>query len=77
MAFFSSNDPEDVQKMRMMFGPHQVDLGIRQAISICWMMLPDDKRNYETVAAEIRRVVERALASLKEDGKAFGITDEQ
>jgi hypothetical protein len=77
MALFSSNDPDAVKKMRGMFGPQQVDQEIRQAITICWMMMPDDKKNPDAVAAEIRRIMERALASLKEDAKAFGIADDQ
>ena len=54
MAFFSSNDPDAANRMRGMFGPQQVDQEIRQAISMCWMMMPDDKKNPEAVAAEIR-----------------------
>ena len=73
MAAFSSNDRDAAKKMRGMFGPQQVDQEIRQAISMCWMMMPDDKKNPDAVAAEIRRIVERALANLKEDAKAFGV----
>jgi hypothetical protein len=60
-----------------MFGLQQVDQQIGQAISMCWMMLPKDKKNPDAVAAEMRRIVERALANLKEDAKAFGIADDQ
>ncbi len=76
MAFYSSEDPDAGKKMRQMFGPHQVDQQISQAISTCWMLMPDDKKNPDAVAAEIRRIVERALANLKEDAQAFGIADE-
>jgi hypothetical protein len=51
-----------------MTGPHT----FTAAISTCWMMLPEEKRNPEAVADEIRRIVERALANLKEDATAFG-----
>ncbi|MGA2501922.1 MAG: hypothetical protein ABSH20_29625 [Tepidisphaeraceae bacterium] len=57
-----------------MIGPSGVDQQIRQAISTCWMMLPEDKKNPEALAEEIRRIVERALANLKEDATAFGFT---
>ena len=77
MAFFSSNDPDAANKMRGMFGPQQVDQEIRQAISMCWMIMPDDKKNPDAVAAEIRRIVERALANLREDAEVFGITDDK
>jgi hypothetical protein len=70
-------DPEQAkqakQAMRDMFGPQAVDQAIGQAITTCWMMLPEDKKNVATLEAEIRRIVERALASLKEDAGAFGI----
>ena len=74
MAAFSSNDPDAEKKMRNMFGPQQVDQEIRQAIGICWMMMPDDQKNPEAVAKEIRRIVERAISNLKEDATAFGIS---
>lgn len=71
------NDPEQAKKaMRDMFGPQAVDQAIRQAISTCWMMLPDEKKSVSTVEAEIRRIVDRALANLKEDATAFGIPGE-
>ena len=38
-------------------------------------MMPDDKKNADAVAVEIRRIVERALANLKEDARAFGLGD--
>jgi hypothetical protein len=75
MAVFNPGDPEAKQKMRRMLGPQQVDQQIRQAISMCWMMMPDDKKNPDAVAAEIRRLVERALANLMEDAVAFGASD--
>ena len=64
---------KDRESMRQMFGPHGVDQAVGQAITTCWMMLPDDKRTIANVEAEIRRIVDRALANLKEDAKAFGI----
>ncbi len=76
MGFFSMNDPDAQKKMRAMsamMGPQQVDHSIRQAIQFCWGMLPDEKRTPEAVAAEIRRIVERALKDLAEDAKAFGL----
>ncbi len=38
--------------------------------------MPDDKKYPDEVAAEIHRIVERALANLKEDAGAFGFGDE-
>ena len=68
----SEGDPKNA--MREMFGPGGVDQLIRQAVSTCWMMLPEEKKNPEAVATEIRRIVERALTNLNEDATAFGFT---
>jgi len=68
--------PKDPAKaMRDMFGPQAVDQQIRQAISTCWMMLPEQQRNVAAVGAEIRRIVDRALKDLNDDAKAFGLGD--
>lgn len=68
----AGGDPENGgEMMRRMFGPQAVDNAIRQAISTCWMVLPDDKRTPENVEAEIRRVVDRALANFRDDAQAF------
>jgi hypothetical protein len=64
----------DEESLRTMFGPQAVDQAVRQAISMCWMALPKDRRSVDAVTAEIRRIVERALANLKEDEAAFGIS---
>jgi hypothetical protein len=58
-----------------MFPPQAVDQAISHAISMCWMMLPKDKKNPDAVATEIRRILERALADLKEDAQAFGFAE--
>jgi len=68
-----SDNPEDFEKCRDFMGPHAVEQAIGQAISLCWMMLPKEKRTIAGVEAEIRRVVDRALKNLGEDGQAFGI----
>jgi histone H3/H4 len=82
MGYFSASscseggDSEKVSKsMRDMLGPQAVDQAIRQAIHVCWMILPDSKRNAASVESEIRRTVERALENLREDASAFGIPD--
>ncbi len=77
MAVCNPDDPESNKKMRQMFGPSQIDSEIRQAISMCWMMLPDERKTPDAVATEIRRIVERALTNLKEDASAFGISGDE
>ena len=52
-------------------GPEAVDQCIRQAVSLCWMILPPEKKTFAAVDREIQRLVARALANLKEDISAF------
>jgi hypothetical protein len=59
--------------MRDMMGPGMVDQSIRHAISHCWMIMPEDRKTPERVAAEIRRIVERALKDFQDDATAFGM----
>jgi hypothetical protein len=73
MAMFSSNDRNAAKKMRAMFGPAQVDQSVRQAIHMCWMMLPEKSKTVDKVEKEFRRIVDRAFKDLKEDADAFGL----
>lgn len=66
------DDGPDMAKFGEMFGPAQVDLQIRQAIQFCWMGLPPDKKNPDELERQIRRIVDRAIRDLREDGKEFG-----
>jgi hypothetical protein len=61
-----------MEAMGEMFGPGHVDQAVRMAIQACWMALPEGRRNVGEVEAQIRRIVERALANLREDATAFG-----
>jgi hypothetical protein len=71
MALFNPEDPDAGGKMREMFGPGQVDGLIRQAIQICWMMLPDDKKTVDELEKQLRRILDRAAANLRDDSDAF------
>ncbi|QGQ23529.1 hypothetical protein F1728_12960 [Gimesia benthica] len=69
---FDPDDEESFDKMRDLFSPTQVDQSVRQALMFCWMMLPDDKLNIDELEQQFRRIVDRALQNLREDGQAFG-----
>ena len=77
----SQGGDDDARKarnaMRQMMGPGQVDQMVRGAIQHCWMMLPEDRKHVDAVEAEIRRLVDRALADLRDDVRAFGITEDE
>ncbi len=76
MGFFPMNDPDarkNMRAMHAMMGPQHVDEHVRRAIQTCWMMMPEGQQTPEAVAAEIRRIVERALKDLADDARAFGL----
>jgi hypothetical protein len=74
MAMIPRN-PENMDAMRDMIGPHHVDQAIRQAISARWMSLPKEKRSVADVEIQIRRLVDRALKNMHEDAGQFGFSD--
>jgi len=86
MAYFSmmhsggeGDDAEQkkrLEAMREMFSPAQVEQTIGSAISMCWMMLPPERKNVATLVAEMRRIFERSMKNLEEDAAAFGIGGE-
>jgi hypothetical protein len=66
------DDEKASEQMSNMFGPSHVDQAVRQAISMCWMVLPKDRKTPDVVEEEIRRLFERALKDFREDSAAFG-----
>ncbi|MEQ8637302.1 hypothetical protein [Gimesia maris] len=69
---FDPDDEESFDKMRDLFSPAQVDQSVRQALQMCWMMLPQDKRNVDELEQQFRRIVDPALENLRDDDQAFG-----
>ena len=73
MAHFDKDDPNTPKKMRAMFGPNQVDQHVRQAIQLCWMMLPENAKTVDELEKQFRRIVDRAIKDLRDDAQAFGL----
>jgi hypothetical protein len=71
MAAFASDDPKAAKKMREMLGPGQVDQMFRQAMHMCWMILPEKKKTVKELEKQVRRIMERAFKDLREDAEAF------
>jgi hypothetical protein len=69
---FDPNDEESFDKMRELFNPSQVSQSVNQALQMCWMMLPKDKRNTDELERQFRRIVDRVLKDMREDNEAFG-----
>lgn len=72
-----SSGIEGDEGSRELMGPGVVDGQLRQAIWFCWMMLPKQKRSIAAVESEIRRILDRALANLKEDATVFGVAADE
>ncbi len=72
-----AGDEESRKNMRDALGPGQIDAMLRQAIQMCWMVLPEDKRTVDHLEAEIRRMIDRAMRDLRDDATAFGIGTDQ
>jgi hypothetical protein len=72
---FDPNDDESLDKnrgnMQGFLSPAMVDQQLRQAIQFCWMMLPREKRNVDELERQIRHLVDRAFANLREDEQTF------
>lgn len=73
MSKFDPNDPESMKRFREFFNPGHVDQSVRQAIQMCWMMLPEGEKSVDEVEKQFRRIVDRALQNLKDDASAFGL----
>ncbi len=65
--------PNAGEKIKKIFGPDSVDREIRQAMRICWITLPDDRKTVDELEKQIRRLVDRAIKDLREDADAFGL----
>lgn len=68
----SEGDEESARNMADFLGPGHVDQAVRQAIQLCWMVLPRERKNVEELEKQVRRIVDRALADLREDSQHFG-----
>jgi hypothetical protein len=76
--FSEGSDDEETRKkqmeaMRGMFSPAQVEQAVGQAISMCWMMLPPEKKNVGALVEEMRRIFERSIKNLQDDARSFGV----
>ena len=60
--------------MQNFLGPTHVDTTIRQAIQMCWMAMPKEKKTVKDVEALMRQLFERAIKDLRDDARSFGKT---
>ena len=69
--WLTASDDEAFDRAREMLGPAQVDCQLRQAIGLCWMSLPADKRNVEELERLVRGLVDRTLRDARSDDDSF------
>lgn len=66
------DDEESMERVRGFLSPASVDQSVRHAIQMCWMLLPQEKKNVDDLEKEFRRIVDRAIENLREDDQSFG-----
>ena len=74
MAFHScSVDDEGGEQTREFLTAGHVDQMVRQAIQVCWMALPKDRRTADEVRRQLNRLMDRTFRDMEEDRKEFGM----
>jgi hypothetical protein len=69
----SESDPAAAAGFMEMFqNPAHLDQSVRQAVQLCWTVIPKERRTIEELQKQLRRVVERALKDFAEDKAEFG-----
>jgi hypothetical protein len=58
--------------LQMFQNPAQLDQTVRQAVQLCWNVIPKERRNSNELERQFRRIVERALKDFAEDKAEFG-----
>jgi hypothetical protein len=61
----------DSEKSIEAFGPNAVDRQLREAIQLCWMLMPSNRKSIDEVEKEIHRMVERAFGEMRDDLDRF------
>jgi hypothetical protein len=72
LGHFDPNDPNSLKNLQNFFSPQEVDQQFRQAIRICWMMLPAERKSVDEVEKQARRIFDRIIKDMREDSDAFG-----
>lgn len=63
MAFFGPDD----ELPPGLVPPGAADSAMRQVAAMCWMDLPKEDRSLDALEAEMRRLLERVVANMRED----------
>ncbi len=67
--------PADLRKLMDESGPWVLDSLVRQAFTMCWMMLPKKKRSTQMVVDILTKLFERNIQNFLADGEIFETGD--
>ena len=61
----------DSHNWSQFLGPNDIDVMIRNALKMCWMILPAERRSFAEVDRLFRQMVDRAIRDFGDDAKTF------
>lgn len=67
------NDPESLARLLRERQPNAVADTIKNAVTLCWVMLPKERRTPEILGAEIHGLVESVLNEFNENRDSFDL----
>jgi len=65
------NDDKQSPDPIIQLGPGAVERAVQNAIEICWLILPPQKKSVDCLEYELKRILERTLQNIREDEQAF------
>jgi len=63
------------QALKEVYTPTGVRKQVKNAVFLCWLIQPEENRTPEHVGPLMRAALEDALAALKADPTAFGVSE--
>src|SRR5882724_5543811 len=63
------------QAIKDMFTPKGVELQVKQAVVLCWLIQSQENRTPDHVEALLRATFDKVLADLRADPRAFGVCE--
>jgi hypothetical protein len=68
----SHEDANNPEVFRQMMGPAAADQSLRQAVQMCWMTLPPERRTLDALEKEVRFLIDRIFRDMREDAARVG-----
>jgi len=71
MAFISKDDSDAWKRISEEYGSNLADRSLRKIIQMCWMMLPEERRNADELEKEVQTLLDKIFHELRSDFEAF------